>query len=158
MAKNLFDELTGYRVKVEKDGKELVNVPGLLVLPGALIAPKASIIGTVAASLLGCNIHLENADGRKVNVGEKVRNAANTVAETASTAAKTVREEMDKAWDALSADDPEGCPLGEENEPDESASDEHPVENTVEEIVEDLEKHEKEDIPVIHVENPNKPE
>ena len=158
MAKNLFDELTGYRVKVEKDGKELVNVPGLLVLPGALIAPKASIIGTVAASLLGCNIHLENADGRKVNVGEKVRNAANTVAETASTAAKTVREEMDKAWDALSADDPEGCPLGEENEPDESASDEHPVENTVEEIVEDLEKHETEDIPVIHVENPDKPE
>ena len=158
MAKNIFDELTSYRVKIEKDGKEIVNFPGILALPGALIAPKASIIGTVAASLLGCSIHLVNADGKGVDVGEKVRKAANTVAETASTAAKTVREEMDKAWDALSADDPEECPVGKENEPDETASDEHPAENTVEEIVEDLEKHETEDIPVIHVENPNKPE
>lgn len=158
MARNIFEELTSYRVKIEKDGKELINVPGILALPGALIAPKASIIGTVAASLLGCNIHLENADGKGINVGEKVRNAANTVAETAGTAAKTVKEEMDKAWDALSADDPEGCPLGEENEPDKAASDDHPAENTVEEIVDDLEKHEAEDIPVIHVEDPDKPE
>ena len=149
MAKNIFDELTSYRVKIEKDGKEIVNFPGILALPGALIAPKASIIGTVAASLLGCNIHLVNADGKGVDVGEKVRKAANTVAETASTAAKTVKEEMDKAWDALSADDPEGCPVGKENEPDE-----HPAGNTVE----DLEKHETKDIPVIHVENPDKPE
>ena len=158
MAKNIFDELFGYRVKVEKDGREIVNVPGILALPGALIAPKASIIGTVAASLLGCSIHLENADGKGVDVGEKVRNAANTVVETASTAAKTVKEEMDKAWDALSADDPEGCPLGEENEPDEAVPDDEPAEETVEEIVEDLEKHETEDIPVIHVEDPNRPE
>ena len=158
MAKNIFDELTSYRVKIEKDGREIVNFPGILALPGALIAPKASIIGTVAASLLGCNIHLVNANGKGVDVGEKVRKAANTVAETASTAAKTVKEEMDKAWDALSADDPEGCPPGKENEPDEAASGEHPAENTVDEIVEDLEKHEKEDVPVIHVENPNKPE
>ena len=62
MARNIFEELTSYRVKIEKDGKELINVPGILALPGALIAPKASIIGTVAASLLGCNIHLENAE------------------------------------------------------------------------------------------------
>ena len=155
---SFMDELFRYRVKVEKDGKEIANVPGILALPGALIAPKMSIAGAIAASLLGCSIHLVNADGKGVDVGEKVRKAANTVAETASTAAKTVREEMDKAWDALSADDPEGCPVGKENEPDESASDEHPAGNTVEEIVEDLEKHETEDIPVIHVENPNKPE
>ena len=30
MAKNFFDELTGYRVKVERDGREIVNVPGIL--------------------------------------------------------------------------------------------------------------------------------
>ena len=158
MAKNIFDELTSYRVKIEKDGKEIVNFPGIFALPGALIAPKASIIGTVAASLLGCSIHLESANGKGVDVGEKVRKAANTVAETAGTVAKTVKEEMDKAWDALSADDPEECPPGEESEPGEAVSDEHPAENPVEEIVEELEKHETEDIPVIHVENPNKPE
>ena len=140
MAKSIIDELTSYRVKVEKDGKEIVNVPGILALPGALIAPKASIIGTVAASLLGCNIHLENADGKKVDVSKAVKDAADTVADTAKTVAKTVKEEVEKAWDDLSADDPEGCPVGEEN-------DEDPAEQNSAE----------DDIPTIHV-NPDESE
>lgn len=114
--KNVIDELTAYRLKVAKDGREIVNIPGILALPGVLIAPKISIIGTVAASLLGCDIHLENESGRDVNIGKAVKDAAETVADTAAAAAKTVREEIEKAWDELSADDPEGCPPGEENE------------------------------------------
>ena len=160
MSKSIIDELTGYRVKVEKDGREIINVPGILALPGTLIAPKASIIGTVAASLLGCSIRLENEDGKPVDVGEKVRKAADTVMDTAKTAARTVKEEMDKAWDAVSADDPEGCPLGEENA-EETAGDEPAGDsavNTVEEIVEELEKHEADDVPVIHVEDPVQPD
>ena len=113
---SIIDELTAYRLKIAKNGKEIVNVPGILALPGALIAPKMSIIGTVAASLLGCDIHLENADGKKVYVSKAVKDAADTVADTAKTVAKSVRDEIDKAWDELSADDPEECPLGEENE------------------------------------------
>ena len=116
--KSFFDELTGYRVKVEKDGKEIVNVPGILALPGLLAAPKASIIGMVAAPLLGCSIHLENENGREVDLAKAVKEAADTVVDTAATAAKTVKEEIEKAWDELSADDPEGCPEGQENEDD----------------------------------------
>ena len=63
---SFMDELAAYRLKVARDGKEIVNVPGILALPGVLIAPKMSIIGTVAASLLGCDIHLENEDGKNV--------------------------------------------------------------------------------------------
>ena len=118
MAKNFFDELTGYRVKVERDGRELVNVPGILALPGLLVAPKLSIAGMIAAPLLGCNIHLENEDGREIDIGKAVKDAADTVADTAAAAAKTVREEITKAWDDLSADDPEECPEGKENEDD----------------------------------------
>jgi len=160
MAKSIIEEVMGYRVKVEKDGKEILNVPGIFVLPGALFAPKASIVGTIAASLLGCGIHLESEDGKPVDVGAKVRKAADAVMDTAKTAARTVKEEVDKAWDAISADDPEGCPFGEENEEEkaEDVSAENPVENTVEEIVEELENHEKDDNPVIHVEKPGKPE
>ena len=155
MAKNFIDELFGYRVKIERDGKEVVNIPGILALPGALIAPKMSIIGTIAASLMGCSIHVENQNGKGVDVSKAVKDAADSV----KTAAKTVKEEIDKAWDELSADDPEGCPVGKENEPEEVASDEKPAEKTAEEIVEDLEKHQAEDdIPVIHAEKPEKPE
>ena len=118
--KSFMDELTGYRVKVERDGKELLNVPGILALPAALIAPKASIIGTIAASLLGCSIHLEGSDGKEVDVSEKVRKTADTVAETAGNVAKTVREEVEKAWESVSADDPEECPVGKENEENEA--------------------------------------
>ena len=112
---SFINELTSYRVKVEKDGKEIVNVPGILALPGALIAPKMSIVGTVAASLLGCSIHLENETGKTVDVGKEIRKAADAVADTAKTAAKTIKEEIDKAWNDLSTDDSEGCPVGEEN-------------------------------------------
>ena len=139
MAKSIFDELTSYRVKVERDGKEIVNVPGILALPLALAAPKASIIGTIAAPLLGCNIHLENGDGKNVDVGKAVKDAADTVLDTAKTAAKTIKDEVNKAWDELSADDPEECPEGTEN-------DEEPAD----------EKDPEDDIPTIHVhDNPD---
>ena len=116
MAKSFFEEVTGYRVKVERDGKEIVNVPGIFALPGLLAAPRLSLLGMVAAPLLGCSVHLENDAGKEVDVGKAVKDAANTVAETADTMVRTVREEMKKAWDAMIADDPEGCPIGKENE------------------------------------------
>ena len=127
--KSIIDELTAYRLKVARDGKEIVNVPGILALPGVLIAPKISIIGTIAASILGCDIHLENGNGKNVDIGKAVKDVAETVADTATTAAKTVRDTFDKAWDELSADDPEGCPPGEENE--EEPSDQNSAEEDI---------------------------
>ena len=118
MAKSFFDELSGYRVKVEKDGKEVVNVPGILALPGLLVAPKMSVIGMIAAPLLGCSVHVENADGAKVDVGKKVQEAADTIVDSAKKTARTIEKEINKAWESVSADDPEECPEGEENEDD----------------------------------------
>ena len=113
--KSILEEVAGYRLKVERDGKEIINVPGILALPGVLIAPKMSLVGTVAASLLGCNIHLENEEGKTVDVGGEVKKAAETVAEAAEETARSIKAEIDRVWDDLSADDPEGCPEGEEN-------------------------------------------
>ena len=47
--KNFFETLTQYRLKVEKDGENILNVPGLFALPGLLIAPKLSLTGLIAA-------------------------------------------------------------------------------------------------------------
>ena len=105
MAKSFLEELTSYRVKVEKEGREIMNVPGIIALPVALLAPKASIIGAIAAPLLGCNIHLENGDGKEIDVGKTVKDAADTVMDTAATAARSMKEEIEKAWDALSGDE-----------------------------------------------------
>ena len=129
MAKSMMEDLIGYRVKVKKEDKEIVNVPGILALPGLLAAPKAGIIGMIAAPLLGCSIHLENEEGTEVDVGKAVKETADTVADTAAKAAKAVKEEIEKAWDALSADDPEECTVGEENE--EEPEDEQCEENDI---------------------------
>lgn len=140
--KSIIDELTAYRLKVARDGKEIVNVPGILALPGVLVAPKISIIGTIAASLLGCDIHLENENGKSVDIGKAVKDAAETVADKATAAAKTVKEEFDKAWDELSADDPEGCPLGEENEEEPSDQDSTEEDNPTIQVKPDDSEHE----------------
>ena len=132
--RSFFQELSGYRVKVERNGKEIVNLPGILCLPGLLAAPRMSIAGLVAAPLLGCSVHLEHENGQEVNIETTMRKAAETVIDTASTAAKTVREEFEKAWQAVSADDPEEEPEAEKTEaaPDQNTAEE-PDQNPAEE-------------------------
>ncbi len=150
---NKIRNLTQYRLKVERDGKSVVDMPGLLCLPGLLAAPRLSIAGMVVAPLLGYNIHLENEEGAEVNFEDTVRKAADTAIETATSAAKVIKEEIEKAFQAVSDDDPadaeetEASPETEE----ESAA----AEASNEEIVEDLEKQVKEDdVPTIQV-NPD---
>lgn len=133
--KSIFDTLTQYRLKVEKDGKSVVDVPGILALPGLLAFPKLSIAGMIAAPVLGMKVRLEGEDGKPVDVEGAVRKAAETVKETAAAAAKTVKEEVDKAWEAVSADDPE-----ETEEAEETA---------------ETEETDGDDIPSIHVEDPD---
>lgn len=128
---NILDDLTKYRVKVEKDGKEVVNIPGILCIPGLLVAPKMSILGMIAAPLLGCSIHVENAKSIETDIENAVKNAAKTVSDTAEKAARTIREELDKAWESLTAED----------EPEEA-------ENAAEEVTEEPEA---DDIPTIQV-------
>ena len=168
--KSIFDELTDYRLKVERDGKEIVNVPGIFALPAALLAPKASILGTVAASLLGCGIHLENESGQEINVGEKVRKAADAVVGTAKEAAKTIKEEIDKAWEEADEDqepveNPESAERpepAEGEEPVEDPESEAPAAEPVdevsaraaeanEEILDELQRHAGGSIPTIQV-------
>ena len=134
--KSFLESLTQYRLRVERDGKSVVNVPSIFALPGLLMAPRLSIAGLVAAPLLGFKVHLENEDGKEVDVEGAVRKAAETVKETVTTASRTIKEEIDKAWEAVSADDPE---------PNDESADEG------EEAQEDAENQEENDVPTIEV-------
>ena len=146
--KNFFETLTQYRLKVEKDGENILNVPGLFALPGLLIAPKLSLTGLIAAPLLGLKIHVENEAGKVVDMEDAVRKAAETVKESVTTTTKTLREEIDKVWESVSADDPEENAAEDADETPEETETENP---SNEEIEQDLKKHEENDIPTIEV-------
>ncbi len=133
--KSFIEKLTQYRLKVEKNGKSVVDMPGIFALPGMFIAPKLSIAGLIAAPVLGFKVHLENEDGEAVDVEGAVRKAAEAVKDSVTTATKTIKEEMDKAWEAVSADDPE----------------ENAVEEAMEQIEEELKTQEEDGTPVIEV-------
>lgn len=123
MVRNLIDDLAGYRVKVEREGKEVVNIPGILALPGLLVAPKMSLVGMIAAPLLGCSVRVENAKkeaeaARRAEAEKKAQDAADAILDMAKKTVRTIEKEFSKAWESVSADDPEGCPEGKENEDD----------------------------------------
>ena len=123
MVRNFIDDLAGYRVKVEREGKEVVNIPGILALPGVLVAPKMSLVGMIAAPLLGCSVRVENAKkeaeaARRAEAEKKAQDAADAILDMAKKTVRTIEKEFCKAWESVSADDPEGCPEGEENEDD----------------------------------------
>jgi hypothetical protein len=103
---NIVKDLTGYRLKINRNGKEVVNVPGILCVPGVLAAPKISVIGMLAAPLLGCDIRLEKERRKELDFAESVQKAAESVMDTAKKNMKTITEEMRKAWEAVSAEDP----------------------------------------------------
>lgn len=123
MVRNFIDDLAGYRVKVEREGKEVVNIPGILALPGLLVAPKMSLVGMIAAPLLGCSVRVENAKkeaeaARRAEAEKKAQDAADAILDMAKKTVRTIEKEFSKAWESVSADDPEGCPEGKENEDD----------------------------------------
>ena len=146
--KSFFETLTQYRLRVEKDGKDVVNVSSIFALPGLLMAPKLSITGLMAAPLLGLKVHLESEDGEAVDMEEAVRKAAEAVKESVVTTTKTIKEEMDKAWEAVSSDYSEED-VTEDAEENEEVPEEKDVSN--DDIVEELKAHEENDTPTIEV-------
>ena len=142
--RNFFETLTQYRLRVEKDGKDVVNVSSLFALPGLLMAPKLSLAGLIAAPLLGLRVHLESEAGEPVDVEDAVRKAADAVKESVVSTTRTIKEQVDKAWEAVSSDYPE-------EEAPENAESLEAKDVSNEDIVEELKAHEEEDAPTIEV-------
>ncbi len=144
--KSIVHEVTRYRVKVKRNGKSVIDLPGILCLPGLLTAPRLSIAGMIAAPLLGYSVHLEDEDGKAVDVENTMRKAAETIRETAAGTARMIKSEIDKAWQEISADDPES---GESEEAESAETAAVPDTDPGEEITEDLKSHKEDSIPTI---------
>ena len=149
--RNFLKDLTRYRVKLEKDGKSVVDLPGILCLPGLLAAPRLSVASVIAAPLLGYSVRLENEDGKPADVVSAVQKTADTVMDTAAAAARTIREEIDKAWQSISADDPEPAECEEDAECGETAEAENAQVQESECCPVTVE--EPDEIPTIHVDD-----
>lgn len=150
--KNIWDDLTRYRVKLEKDGKSLADLPGILCLPALFAAPALSIGGLIAAPLLGYNVRLENEEGKGEELEKAVKETAEAVMNAAEQTVKTVTEEIDKALDAISLDDPKEEDTEEQDAApaEKPASEDAPAESG-EKAPEDLKKNAEDDIPTIEV-------
>ena len=150
--KSFFEALTQYRLKVEKDGKDVLNVPGIFALPGLLITPKLSLTGLIAAPLLGLKIHVEGESGETFDIEDAVRKAAEAVKESVTMASKTIKEEIDKASEGLFDDDPEGSgeeDVAEEAEDNKGETEEPNTSN--EDTEEELKSQEEDGAPTIEV-------
>jgi len=52
------------KIKVERDGKTMVEIPVTAGVIGTAIAPQLALVGAVTALATGCSISVEDAGGR----------------------------------------------------------------------------------------------
>ena len=93
---NFLRKMYHFRVKVDRKGKPVVNVSSIFGALCLIFAPHMTIIGLVAALLLGYQIHFESEadDGL---LGDQIRKAADNIRTGAVNAAKSIQQEIDRA-------------------------------------------------------------
>ena len=95
--KNFFQKMYHFRVKVDKQGKPIVNVSSLFGLACLLFAPHMTLVGVIAALVMGYSIHFETEDMDDKELEERFRKAAQNVKNGAMNAAKSIQNEINKA-------------------------------------------------------------
>ena len=105
-AKNFFQKMYHFRVKVNKQDKPIVNVSSLFGLACLLFAPHMTIIGVVAALVMGYSIRFESEDMDDKELEERLRKMAQNVKSGAQAAAKSIQSEINKAREQKAAATP----------------------------------------------------
>lgn len=95
-AKNFLQKMYNLRLKVDKQGKPIVNVSSIFGLACLLFAPHMTIAGIAVSLILGYQIHFESEedDGE---MEEKIRRAAMNVKAGVAGAAKSIQNEINRA-------------------------------------------------------------
>ncbi len=95
-AKSIFQRLYNYRLKIDRNGKPILNFSSLFSLACLIFAPHMTIAGIILSLVLGYHISLETEQDDE-SLEQTLRQAADTVRKTASAAARTIQEEVEKA-------------------------------------------------------------
>ena len=96
-AKNFLQKMYRFRVKVDKQGKSIINVSSIFGLFALIFAPHVTIIGTIAALLMGYQFRFESEDMDDKELEERIRKAAMNVKSGAASAVKSIQAEISKA-------------------------------------------------------------
>jgi len=96
-AKNFLQKMYRFRVKVDKQGKSIINVSSIFGLFALIFAPHVTIIGTIAALLMGYQFRFESEDMDDKELEERIRKAAMNVKSGAASAVKSIQTEISKA-------------------------------------------------------------
>ena len=85
------------RIVIEKNGKIIMNIPITVGVVGVVFAPILSLIGLSASVLAKYRIKIENEDeGTTVDLGEFSEEKLNIIKDMVSSAAKDVKQAVDK--------------------------------------------------------------
>ena len=96
-AKNFLQKMYHFRLKVNKQDKQIVNVSSIFALACLIFAPHMTIVSVVASLLLGYQFRFESEDMDDAELEERIRKAAQNVKNGAMTAAKSIQTEISKA-------------------------------------------------------------
>ena len=85
------------RIVIEKNGKIIMNIPISVGFVGVVFAPILSVIGLSASVIAKYRIKIKNEDeGTTVDLGEFSEEKLNMIKDMVSSAAKDVKEAVDK--------------------------------------------------------------
>ena len=85
------------RITIKKDDEVLLNIPVTVGVVGTALAPWLTVIGSIVALGMRCDIHLVNEDGAVIDLTSKLNETFDEVKEKSSEAADAVRGKVNEA-------------------------------------------------------------
>jgi len=85
------------RITVKKDGEILLNIPVTVGVVGTALAPWLTVIGSIVALGLKCEILLVKEDGSHIDLSVKVTDTIDGMKEKGAEAMESVREKVSDA-------------------------------------------------------------
>lgn len=94
-AKNFLQKAYNFRVKVDRNGKPIINVSSIFGLACLIFAPHMTVIGTIVALVLGYKFRFESEDDDG-QLEQQIRKAAENVRNGVTSAAKSIQNEINR--------------------------------------------------------------